>query len=256
MTRIPEISFIEAVILASLMRSDCSAHELRSTLQSEYLLTEKHPVFFRRMSRLAQIKLVDIDKLRTSAGSVRQRSLYSITEDGRKYFNSTVKFISLLDHTFLGQDGGEPQEFASLPKPVMNADPKRTVRIASPDERAKIMKSACPEFATIYAVAIEIDVPVTVLSQLDIECFDSQRGTITIPGREVGDAVDIPLTGDALKNLNRSTRSRRTGRIFLTPTGNEWSETNLRQSFTRLRKKLELDDDVVLQIARIRRKAK
>jgi integrase len=245
MSRIPNISHVEEVILAELRRGPLEARSLQDILREEYGHTENPSSFFRRVGRLIGFNLIELEKSRTISPLVRQQSVYSLTEQGVKYHARTKSF-----YLRIANSDRPDEDLPGLSQPGVVTE-MAAVRTATAEEVQEIERNASHEFASIFRVVYEIGVSVTSLAAADIRDFDPKNETLSI--RRQSEVDSHSLSSIAMKRVKDCASGRKSGPLFLTSTGHEWSETNLRQSFMRIKRKLNLDREVVMQMARIRR---
>ena len=76
---------------------------------------------------------------------------------------------------------------------------------------------------------------------------------VRTPAKRAGEAAAeqrVPVNSSAANWIRRASIGRKQGPIFLSPQGKPWEEVNLRMHFSRLRRKLGLPNNVMMQHAR------
>lgn len=252
--KFPQISLIEFVILGQMVTSRTAAKEIRHELDAVYGWKGGH--FFTITMKMMEKGLIQGHRYAPTGGdTIRQESWYEITEAGRQHWRECYAFFSALCENWISQAAMIPvTEVPQLAKTKRPLD-RREVRVATPEEAAVIVRAAPMEFGCIYMAARELGVLPLELTPVQISDYARNRRQLRLKlnGKAGGQPPTehlVTVNSAAADWLRKAIGDRTEGYLFLTPQSLPWEEVNLRMHFSRLRRKLKLPTNVMIQNAR------
>lgn len=142
--------------------------------------------------------------------------------------------------------------FTKLKKPPVG----QRNRLPTDAETAALLKSAGPEFKTIYSALRQCGARPGELCRATIADLDRTEGDAKIilakhkTAKKTGRPRVIPIGGKLLALILGSIGDRTEGPIFISPRGTAWQVNNLSATYRKLRDKAGLPKDLVLYLAR------
>ena len=169
-------------------------------------------------------------------------------DDDKSRANATVvRYMAALSHAFTiavrewGWLDESPMRKVSKPK-----EPRGRVRFLSDDERERLL-GACKTSYNLYlypAVVLALSTGTRKMESLGLywRDVDFQRQTITLHDTKNGERRILPLTGHALKLIEKLYEARRMDSDFVFPSRNGKKPFDLRRSWVAAMKKADISD--------------
>lgn len=127
-------------------------------------------------------------------------------------------------------------------------------RLPTDAETAAILKRASPAFALIYAALRQCGARPGELCRLDIADVDREKGVIVLmqhkTARKTGKPRRFPIGKKFGLLLDQAIAGRPAGPVFRTKTGRRWTVPHLSRTYTLIRQRAKLAEELVLYLAR------
>lgn len=140
--------------------------------------------------------------------------------------------------------------------PLKKPKGRRRERLPNERERELLFQAASPAFRLVYKALRQSGCRPNELARAtieDLETTDDSRMIVLTDhktAKKTGEARRIPVGEKLGALIDASIGDRIEGPLFLSPRGVAWTAATLSKTFYRLRKKLQLADDLVLYLTR------
>ncbi|QDV50867.1 tyrosine-type recombinase/integrase [Gimesia fumaroli] len=133
---------------------------------------------------------------------------------------------------------------------------RRRERLPNERERELLLRAASPAFRLVYKALRQSGCRPNEMARAmiaDLVTFDDSRMVVLSDhktAKKTGEARRIPVGEKLGALIDASIGDRTEGPLFLSPRGSPWTAATLSKTFYRLRKRLNLADDLVLYLTR------